>query len=380
MTEIKETTEKLTEINQPIDMPKKKGRPKKIKEVELNVEPVEKKKRGRKKKEDIVIEEKKKKKRGRKATVKYFSSSIRKKLPLTTTVQDQNNFILHLDVVESENKDTNVEFDSNNNIDNTKYEIYELEKKILERDNKFTDIDKLEKEDLDKLYEIHLNDRELQENNIIYEDTKIKVEKRVPTKNLGFFKILNVLENENWIEHTDSCCWWCCHKFSSTPLGLPVYYNIKTSKFRVKGLFCSFACMTMYNDNSIKKVQNYMIKQLYSTLTKSPLSDVIKRAPPRESLQMFGGELTIDEFRQNFNESKIYKRVDYPMYISRDYIEEVDIKHTKNVNTSIFEDIFIPNNNSNSLKQINEAKRRLQTQIDKTTITKNTIDKFIRFN
>ena len=78
---------------------RKKGRPRKNKPIE-ELPKGEKKKRGRKKKEVVMGEIKLKKKRGRKAAVKYFSSSIRKKIPLTTVLQDNNNFILHLDINE----------------------------------------------------------------------------------------------------------------------------------------------------------------------------------------------------------------------------------------------------------------------------------------
>ena len=77
---------------------KKKGRPKK--NIDKNIEniPKEPKKRGRKKKENVVEEVKIKKKRGRKPCVKYFSSSIRKKIPLTTTIENNNNNILQISI------------------------------------------------------------------------------------------------------------------------------------------------------------------------------------------------------------------------------------------------------------------------------------------
>ena len=83
---------------------KPKGRPRKIVVEPLEpVIPQEPKKRGRKKKEKVIDEEPKiKRKRGRKACVKYFSSSIRKKMPLTTSLQDTDKFILHLDLNDTE--------------------------------------------------------------------------------------------------------------------------------------------------------------------------------------------------------------------------------------------------------------------------------------
>ena len=83
---------------------RKKGRPRKDTSnvQDAPKQPEEKKKRGRKKKEVVVEEVKQKKKRGRKAAVKYFSSSIRKKIPLTTVLQDNDNYILHLDVKDND--------------------------------------------------------------------------------------------------------------------------------------------------------------------------------------------------------------------------------------------------------------------------------------
>lgn len=377
--------------------PKKKGRPRKIKEtddkIEVKIEK-EKKKRGRKKKEDVV-EDKKKKKRGRKATVKYFSSSIRKKIPLTTVVQDQNDYVLHFDIdidtCNVNDKVNELHLESiNTDIDNLKIdnEITKLEEVILNEDNKFTNIGKLEKADLDILYDSHILKREHQDiiSKRFQKDDSVtfksrfskKIENDKQDRNFGFFKILQeFVDNKDWLQSTDCHCWWCCHQFKTMPIGIPVHYDKLSKKFRVKGVFCSFACMTMFNDNSKKPIENYIIKDLYNTLTGQSFSSIIKRAPPRECLKMFGGELDIEEFRENFKESKIYTKIEYPMYISRDYIEEIDIKNAKNANVNVFEDIFTIN--SNSIQQINDAKRRLQKQIDKTTVTKNTMDKFINF-
>jgi glycosyltransferase involved in cell wall biosynthesis len=119
------------EIN--LNEKRKKGRPKKNLQITLNdasytlqsqvsVVPEkddEKKKRGRKKKEVVEEEVKIKKKRGRKAALKYFSSSIRKQIPLKTNIVDNENGILFLDIKESNENLANTSltydsFDTNN--------------------------------------------------------------------------------------------------------------------------------------------------------------------------------------------------------------------------------------------------------------------------
>ena len=392
-------------------------------EIKSEIEPVEeiKKKRGRKKKEVVV--EKIKKRRGRKAAVKYFSSGMRKNL-MNNVINDQNNYILHLDVDENisaqvENGSQAVSLLDNNTFDtNSKENIniniigYEsviinktldiLDKKDDTLDTLDIDLNVTEIEELDTLYETRINDRVKQDKLLIdkLEDLKndsIFIENLIKNtdnccetkleetnndyKKLGFFKILQkFVDNDTWLENVDVCCWWCCHNFTDIPIGNPVYYNKKKDKFRVQGVFCGFSCMASYSD-SINIKDKSLIKHFYTVMTNDSITKNIKRAPPRESLKMFGGQLDIETFRKNSTESKIYKRIDYPMYISRDYIEEVDIKNIKNKNSNVFDTTTTSHNtNIDSSKQIEEARMRLNKQIEKTTITESgTIDKFLNF-
>lgn len=404
---------------------RKKGRPRKEVPVVDEVKQEEKKKRGRKKKEVVVEEIKQKKKRGRKAAVKYFSSSIRKKIPLTTVLQDNNNFILHLNIKNDENDNDNDKIDDNLNIINDeninfqdniiddvfeklKNENYEnisnLQKEydelIEKEDSILSDIINNE-EDLTELYEKRLANREYQDNvlfnkletyhkdnNVI--DKLFANEDNVENKNYnqeqnrkkGFFEILaNFIHNDSWLDKTDVCCWWCCHSFDTVPLGLPEKYDELMKKFLVKGVFCSFSCMMAYK-KEIKRdcTKDYLIKFLYTKLTGTFLLDAhLEPAPPRCSLKMFGGDLTIEEFRNSFQENKIYKMVEYPMYVCKDYIEEVDIQNVKRVNQNVFTEVQQKITNLDD-KRIEDAKLRL-SQIEKTTVTLgNTIDKFIKFS
>lgn len=406
---------------------RKKGRPRKEPVLEDEFKE-EKKKRGRKKKETVVEEVKQKKKRGRKAAVKYFSSSIRKKIPLTTVLQDNNTFILHLDVkdknIDEINDETtnmingtltNIEFCGSIKDEDTKSDTDDVINSVfskLEIENRDT-LNQLQKEydelleeqnsilgdindddnlqNLSELYEERIKFREHQDNILVNKleeirkdndiinkfDDKIK-EIQDTNKKRGYFEILSkFINNTSWLYSTDVCCWWCCHRFDTVPLGLPEEYNYKTEKFRVKGVFCSFSCMLAYKENNKINNVNYLIKALYCQLTKTLLKDAtLKQAPPRYSLKMFGGELTIEEFRKNFQENKVYKMIDYPMYVSRDFIEEVDIQNVKAVNKNIFQDKNAYNLDD---KRVEDAKIRL-SQIEETTVTLgNTIDKFIKF-
>jgi len=96
---------------------------------------------------------------------------------------------------------------------------------------------------------------------------------------------------------TDVCCWWCCHKFDSNPCYLPTITDDITNRFIVIGNFCSWRCVKAYN----MSLRNEVTKRLH--ILKKMLkcvgcnSATIKEAPPRQTLKMFGGHLSIEEFR-----------------------------------------------------------------------------------
>jgi hypothetical protein len=418
----------ITNVEEHVEEPikRKKGRPRKeVLNIEVEKQPEEKKKRGRKKKEGVVEEVKLKKKRGRKAAVKYFSSSIRKKIPLTTVLQDTDTFILHLDIKEDENQNEECEeyVDKGQLTDEDlmpsfdKFEIIDTVLKQIKTENKINESELqkeydellenqdvilnqvLNEDNVNQLYEKRVEFREEQDtllvnrlenihkkndiyDKITHENVNIKLDKeeyKDNNKKKGYFEIMyEFIHNTDWLHNTDVCCWWCCHNFDTVPIGIPIYFNEALKKFNVKGVFCSFSCVMAYNkDKRLNK--DYLIKYLYRKLTGTLTLDTkITPSPPRCSLKMFGGELTIEQFRNDLKENKIYKMIEYPMFISKDYIEEVDIQNLKKVNQKVFLDTSLYKSQNLDEKRIQDAKSRL-LQIERSTVTVgNTIDKFIK--
>lgn len=95
-------------------------------------------------------------------------------------------------------------------------------------------------------------------------------------------------------------CWWCCHDFPGTPMGLPVSYDAKTEKFKTFGNFCGFSCMKAYNhyeNLSQKHTQYALISLMHAKAnSKEPFKHIVC-APPRQCLKEFGGDMDIKEFR-----------------------------------------------------------------------------------
>lgn len=122
-------------------------------------------------------------------------------------------------------------------------------------------------------------------------------------------------KRREWPKSSSINCFWCCHTFKGAPCCLPT--KIKNDVFYVYGNFCSKECVAAYNfdsgDNSYNIWERYtLLNHLYSIIEEDP--DLkIKLAPPRMTLEMFGGNLSIEEFRASFTNNKKYKVVFPPM-------------------------------------------------------------------
>lgn len=95
-------------------------------------------------------------------------------------------------------------------------------------------------------------------------------------------------------------CWWCCHTFKNSCINLPI--GLRRDVYSVYGIFCSYPCCYSYMKSIPEYSKNiYLLNYLFrdNTGKKGCILDHINPAPPRETLEMFGGPLSIDDFRNN---------------------------------------------------------------------------------
>ena len=140
----------------------------------------------------------------------------------------------------------------------------------------------------------------------------------------------SIFTSDNWPYKTDIHCWWCCHQFDSIPIGMPLKIK-KNGTFQVIGCFCSFNCIIAYSNNN-KHNNIGLIQSLFRKLLDEPVfkfyessnkcESQLKSAPPRETLKIFGGNLTIEQFRDSFNHYKNYTILTLPMISIGQKIEE----------------------------------------------------------
>lgn len=294
----------------------------------VNEQPVvkEKKKRGRKKKiktpEEIERENNyKPKRRGRKPKNLINNINEKNSKLILENRDKEETIILNLKIEENNGDikylDDPVGFDNINNFES-------LPSKI----NSMFSIDK-NKNELNKTSE------EIIESENNYESVMSLISKDNGVNNANIKNTLINSDEKKWKNNTNICCYWCCHSFKNTPFGIPIKY--KNDKFYVHGIFCSLECAASYNFSEEKGIQDiwesYNLLNLLSS--KINYNNIVRLAPKRNCLSMFGGNMDIEEFRNFTKQNKIINVLEYPMISASQQIEEINYDTSSNKNNFI---------------------------------------------
>lgn len=188
---------------------------------------------------------------------------------------------------------------------------------IIKKNNKKNIIDSMIKEnsnnDDDVILQLGISHTKI--NTIINTNNDIKIIEPTPYENTCYFN--NDSENiscdnefyqNNSLNKISSCCFWCCHSID-TYYGMPYNYDTINDTFYTIGSFCSLQCANAYNfsinsgSDKVWEINSWiqMIARRFG------INCIIRPAPSRYLLKMFGGSLNIDEFREaHINNDKTY--------------------------------------------------------------------------
>jgi len=114
---------------------------------------------------------------------------------------------------------------------------------------------------------------------------------------------------------SDAACFWCCYAFSHRPVILPIR---DTGEYiEVTGNFCSPECATAYlfdirQDSHTRWEQLSLLYRIYG----SSCHGNIHPAPSRMTLRLFGGSLSIEEYRSLLQSQKVLIDVHLPPMVS----------------------------------------------------------------
>lgn len=143
-------------------------------------------------------------------------------------------------------------------------------------------------------------------------------------------------------ETSDSACYWCCHPFSNRPVVLPI--RDTGEHLIVMGNFCCPECAMSYlfdihQDSHTRWEQLSLLNRIYIEACNGKITP----APPRAVLKLFGGTLTIQEYRQLIQSHKVRIDVHLPPMVSilatmdTKPIDFYDANITKNVSETVKE-------------------------------------------
>jgi hypothetical protein len=150
------------------------------------------------------------------------------------------------------------------------------------------------------------------------------------TNNVDLNKIMLQFKQCNslmeWPTSTDVACYWCMHQFDTCPVFLPIsrFYKQLSNKIKtiyiVQDNFCSYNCARTYNkEHSQQMASEYesmlflLYKEIHSVNNSCTIKEIdIPFAPSRKMLSLFGGPMTIEQFRESSKYHSIDLELEYP--------------------------------------------------------------------
>jgi len=97
----------------------------------------------------------------------------------------------------------------------------------------------------------------------------------------------------------DLVCWWCVHALPQLPcINAPFKYDDKRGRFETKGNFCSWQCAKAWA-HDLNSARSGEIQMFLMMMRRRAIGryEPLWPAPKREALKIFGGTMTIEEFR-----------------------------------------------------------------------------------
>jgi len=115
---------------------------------------------------------------------------------------------------------------------------------------------------------------------------------------------------------TDIACFWCAHGFKGQPSIIPE--REEKGVYRVYGNFCSPSCAMAYilQESLDSHVRWERVSLLHRIYSRAYESGRIFPAPLRDCLKLFGGPMTIEQFRDVISQGKIRIDIQIPPMVS----------------------------------------------------------------
>jgi len=111
----------------------------------------------------------------------------------------------------------------------------------------------------------------------------------------------SMLNRDIWPKRTNFRCWYCTYPFDSVPCFIPLSYSSVEKKYTGIGWCCSYNCAYAWildNIHEKKWEKIALLHSIFNETNKDSFGKKIIPASPKEFLVDYGGEYTIDTFRE----------------------------------------------------------------------------------
>lgn len=178
----------------------------------------------------------------------------------------------------------------------------------------------------------------------------------------------NVTESADSQQH----CWWCTYSFSQDPFSMPIRLS-NNKQYDTVGCFCSPECTASYifaNKSGVcDPWKQYEMLHRMVNKQHNGVEIRIKLAPPRETLQRYGGPYSIATYRNILQDYRKHVRVSMPpINPIQKMIEEVAVDYTKKRHK------FLPIDST----RVKKAENELCLKRKKKQSSENTLEAFMR--
>jgi hypothetical protein len=153
-------------------------------------------------------------------------------------------------------------------------------------------------------------------------------------------------------ETTEIACFWCAHEFEGRPVFIP--YDEKKGTWHVYGNFCSPECALAHcldekEDTHMRWEKVALLHRLYASV----VGGRIYPAPSKLLLKLFGGSLSIEDYRSTIRKRSVRVDIHYPPMVS--LLATMDTKPIDFYETTIHK-TFVPLN-TERVKKVEEGLR-----------------------
>ena len=203
----------------------------------------------------------------------------------------------------------------------------DMVEQILNNNEDIKNTDKLEEEK-------HTNTVHIQENN--KNDNLTQTIDYYNLKSTLLIKYKDTQEIKTIPESSDVACFWCCHTFTNRPVVLPL--RDQGEYLYVFGNFCCPECAMAHlfdsrQDSHTRWEQLALLYRIYG----ESCNNKIYPAPSKNILKLFGGALSIDEYRNMLRSQKVRVDVHLPPMVS--LLSTMDTKPIDFYDTSMVKNV-----------------------------------------